>query len=92
MIFWIFFALMTVAAIAAVADPELIVVGGSVVLGQRSWLKSVTARARTRCISQAGAAMRVVPAGLGGLAPLAGAAELAARAGSCAAPGSQPFG
>jgi len=68
-----------IAAIVAVADPELIV-GGSVALGQLSWLRSVTERARARCISQAGAAMRVAPAGLGSHAALAGAAELAVRA------------
>jgi glucokinase len=78
-----------IAAIVAVADPELIVVGGSVALGQRNWLRSVTKRARARCVSQAGAAMRVVPAGLGGHAALAGAAELAVRAASRPAPGQE---
>jgi len=67
------------AAIGAVFDPELIVVGGSVALGQRRWIRSVAAASRRRCIAQTGASMRVVTAALADHSALAGAAELAAR-------------
>jgi glucokinase len=70
------------AAIAAVIDPELIVLGGSVALGQRRWLRSVVARSRQRCIAQTGASMRVVSATLAGLSALTGAAELSWRTAS----------
>jgi glucokinase len=67
------------AMIAAVFDPELIVVGGSVALGQRRWIRSVAAASRRRCIAQTGASMRVVSAALAGQSALAGAAEAVVR-------------
>jgi len=69
------------AAIVAIADPEVIVVGGSIALSQPRWLNSTVADARRRCIRQAGEAVRVVPAALAERSALAGAAELAIRHG-----------
>jgi glucokinase len=77
------------AAIAAVADPDLIVVGGSVALGQRRWLRTVAARSRARCLSQTGKAMRVMAAGLDHRSALAGAAELAAKRARLATTGTE---
>ncbi|HUY25082.1 MAG TPA: ROK family protein [Candidatus Saccharimonadales bacterium] len=66
-----------IGAIAAVIDPGLIVIGGSVAMGERRWLASVVARARRRCIADVGREISVVPPALGVLSSLAGAAQLA---------------
>ena len=68
------------AAIAAIFDPELIVIGGSIALSQRTWLRSVVSRSRKRCIVQTGASMRVVSPALANRSALTGAAEMAWRA------------
>jgi glucokinase len=67
-----------IAALAAVADPERIVIGGSVALAQPDWVEAVTASARELCMVETGAAMDVVPAALGEKSALTGAALLGA--------------
>jgi glucokinase len=70
------------AVLAAILDPEMIVVGGSIGLGQPGLIRAAVARARRLPIRQAGDRLKVVRAALGDASPLAGAAVLAARMGS----------
>jgi glucokinase len=67
------------AALAAIIDPERIVVGGSIGLGQPGLIRDAVARARRLPIRQAGDRLKVVRAALGDASPLAGATVLAAR-------------
>ncbi|MGO8876942.1 MAG: ROK family protein [Acidimicrobiales bacterium] len=67
-----------IAALAAVADPARIVVGGSVALAQPDWLLASAAKARELCMAETGAVIDVVPASLGATSALAGAALLGA--------------
>lgn len=66
-----------IAAVSAVLDPGVIVVGGSLGRGQRALVRRSAARARRLVIPQAGGSLRVVPAALGERSPLVGAAVLA---------------
>ena len=67
------------ATIAASLDPDLIIVGGSIGVGQRRYVRRAASRARRYCINEAASAMRVVTAALGNESVLAGAAVLGAR-------------
>lgn len=67
------------AALAAVVEPELIVVGGSIGLGQRRVMRRAATMARTRVLAENGRSLRVVPAELGHESVLAGAADMALR-------------
>jgi glucokinase len=67
------------AAMAAVIEPQVIVVGGSIGLAQRRVVRSAAARARKRVIAESGRSLRVEPAALGEESVLAGAADLALR-------------
>jgi glucokinase len=67
------------AAMAAVIEPELIVVGGAIGLGQRRLVRRAEALARRRVLSENGRSLRVAPAALGDESVLAGAADLALR-------------
>jgi glucokinase len=73
------------AMIAASFDPDLIIVGGSIGVGQRRYVRRAASRARSYCLEEAGLAMRVVTATLGNESVLAGAAILGARASRMAA-------
>jgi glucokinase len=66
------------AALAAVVDPEVFVVGGSIALGQPAWLDDVIRDARELCMAEAGRTLTAVPAALGEESCLAGAALMAA--------------
>jgi glucokinase len=65
------------AAIGAVLDPDLIVVGGSIGLSQRRFVRRAVTVGRQRCLAQTGRALTVVPAALGRESVLAGAAVTA---------------
>jgi glucokinase len=65
------------ASLAAVLDPEVIVVGGSVGLARRSFVRRAAALARHRVMRESAGALRVTRAALGGASVLAGAALLA---------------
>ena len=67
------------AALAAVVEPAVIVVGGSIGLGQRRFIGRAATLARRRVLRENGASLRVVPAALGQESVLAGAADLALR-------------
>jgi glucokinase len=67
-------------AIEAAYDPERIVVGGSIGVGQRAYVRRAARRARDYCLAEAGSDMHVVTAALGNESVIAGAAVLAARA------------
>ena len=67
------------SAMAAVLDPGVIVVGGSIGLGQPRLIERAAALARARVMRENGASLRVVPAALGHESVLAGAADLALR-------------
>jgi len=70
---------VALAVLAAAVDPERIVVGGSLGLGQRLLVRRAVLAARRRVIETAGRGLTVVPAQLGALAPLAGAVVVALR-------------
>jgi glucokinase len=70
---------VAMAAMAAVIEPEVIVVGGSIGLGQPRMMRRAAALARTRVMRENAATLRVVPAGLGQESVLAGAADLGLR-------------
>jgi len=78
------------AAVAAVVDPELIVVGGSIGLTQPSLIRAAVRRARRLPIREVGTAFKVVRGALGDAAPLAGAAVLAARVVALVGAGMEP--
>ena len=67
------------AAMAAVIEPAVIVVGGSIGLGQRQFIRRATTLARRRVLRENGDSLRVAPAALGHESVLAGAADLALR-------------
>jgi glucokinase len=67
------------AAMAAVVEPAVIVVGGSIGLGQRQFIRRATTLARRRVLRENGDSLRVAPAALGHESVLAGAADLALR-------------
>jgi glucokinase len=67
-----------IAAIAAVLDPGVIVVGGAVGLGHPGYVRRAAAIASRRVVPETGRALRVVPAALGPESVLAGAAIAAA--------------
>lgn len=64
------------AALAAVADPERIVVGGSVGLAHPEWINQISTRARAMCMAETGQRIDVRMADLGDDSALAGAALL----------------
>lgn len=66
-------------ALAAVVDPAVIVVGGSIGIRQRAFVRRAAQRARRYSIAESGSQVRIVPAALGGDSVLAGAAVLGAR-------------
>ena len=68
------------AVLVATIDPERIVVGGAVGVGQRGYVRRAARRARRRCLRESAAGLQVVPAALGHECVLAGAAVMAARA------------
>lgn len=68
-----------IAAMTAVVEPRVIVVGGSIGLGQRRLLRRATALARRRVLRESAANLRVLPAALGHESVLVGAAALALR-------------
>lgn len=67
------------AVVVATIDPERIVVGGAVGVGQRGYVRRAARRARRRCLLGSAAGLQVVPAALGRECVLAGAAVTAAR-------------
>jgi glucokinase len=67
------------AALAAVIEPGVIVVGGSIGLGQRRFVRRAARLARRRVMDENGRSLRVEPAALGGESVLAGAASFALR-------------
>lgn len=69
------------AAMAAVIEPEAIVIGGSIGLGQRRVVRRAATLARKRVQSENGKSLRVRPAALGDESVLAGAALMALRSG-----------
>ncbi len=70
---------VAMAAMSAVIDPQVIVVGGSIGLGQPWLMRRAAALARKRVLRENAATLRVVPAGLGQESVLAGAADLGLR-------------
>jgi glucokinase len=72
-------------AIMSAIDPAVIVVGGSVGLGQKGYVARAARRARRYSIEESGSRLTVVPAALGNHSVLAGAAVLGARAADGAA-------
>ncbi len=66
------------AAIATLWDPEVIVVGGSVALGQTAWIDESIELARELCMAEVGAGLRHDFATLGTRSSLMGAGLLAA--------------
>jgi glucokinase len=70
---------MALAALASVIDPGVIVVGGSIGLGQRRFVQRAAAIARRRVMTENGTSLRVEPAALGEESVLAGAAAFALR-------------
>ena len=67
------------AAMAAVIEPAVVVVGGSIGLGQRRFVSRAATLARQRVLRENGASLRIEPAALGQESVLAGAADLALR-------------
>ena len=67
------------AAMAAVVEPELIVVGGSIGLAQRRVVRQASVLARRRVLRENAATLRIVTAALGQQSVLAGSADLALR-------------
>jgi glucokinase len=67
------------AALAAVIEPEVIVVGGSIGLGQPGMVRRAANLARKRVLRENARSLQVVPAALGQESVLAGAADLALR-------------
>lgn len=67
------------AAIATIWDPELIVVGGSVALGQPRWIEESFDVARELCMAEVGRATEFAPATLGERSALIGAGLLAVK-------------
>jgi glucokinase len=67
------------AALAAVIEPGVIVVGGSIGLGQRRFVRRAARLARRRVMDENGRSLRVESAALGGESVLAGAASFALR-------------
>ena len=70
---------VSLAAMASVVEPAVVVVGGSIGLGQPALIRRATSMARKRVMRENGASLRVVPAALGQESVLAGAADLALR-------------
>jgi len=70
------------AAVASVIEPEIIVVGGSIGLGQRGAIREAEGRARERALAENGRSLHVEAAALGEESVLAGAADLALRTSS----------
>jgi glucokinase len=70
---------IALAALVATLDPDRIVVGGSLGLGQRSFVRAAVRRAGRRVMAEAASSLHVVPASLGPLSVLAGAAVLASQ-------------
>jgi glucokinase len=70
---------IALAAVVATLDPDRIVVGGSLGLRQRSFVRAAVLRARRRVIAEAARSLHVVPARLGSMSVLAGAAVLASQ-------------
>jgi glucokinase len=79
-------------AILAAVDPAVIVIGGSLGLGQRSYVTRAARRARRYAIAESGSRLAVVRAALGNHSVLAGAAVLGARAAAGEAGGKQSAG
>ena len=67
-----------IATLASSIDPERIVVGGSIALGQPDLIQASALSARKLCIKETGLAIDVVLAALGDRSALAGAALLGA--------------
>jgi glucokinase len=67
------------AAIAALWDPEVIVVGGSVALGQPQWIEESIELARELCMAEVGTEIAFELATLGKMSALIGAGLLAAK-------------
>lgn len=67
------------AALVSVVEPALIVVGGSIGLGQRRFVRRAARLAKARVMAENGRSLRVEPAALGEESVLAGAASLALR-------------
>lgn len=67
------------AALASVIEPGVIVVGGSIGLGQRQFVRRAAALARRRVMTENGKSLRIEPAALGEESVLAGAAAFALR-------------
>jgi glucokinase len=67
------------AAIGAILDPGVIVIGGSLGLRQPSLVRAAAARARKRVMAETRPGLTIVPAALGPLSALAGAAILASE-------------
>ncbi|HSM33484.1 MAG TPA: ROK family protein [Anaerolineae bacterium] len=67
------------AALASVIEPSVIVVGGSIGLGQRRFVRRAVRLARRRVMAENGRSLRVEPAALGEESVLAGAASFALR-------------
>jgi glucokinase len=63
-----------VGALVATIDPGVVVMGGSIALGQPRLVPAVEAAARERVIAESSGVLSVVPAGLGIRSALAGAA------------------
>ena len=67
------------AAMASVIEPQVIVVGGSLGLGQPAAIIEAERRARERALEENGRSIDIEPAALGDESVLAGAADLALR-------------
>jgi len=67
-------------AIMASIDPAVIVIGGSIGLGQKAYVTRAARRARRYAIKESGSRLTVVRAALGNHSVLAGAAVLGSRA------------
>jgi glucokinase len=64
------------AAVATLWDPEVLVVGGSVALGQPHWISESMQRARELCMAEVGAEISFKFASLGERSALVGAGLL----------------
>jgi glucokinase len=73
---------VALAALASVIEPEMIVVGGSIGLGQPDVVREAESRARERVLRENGRSLQVKAAALGNESVLAGAADLALRTSS----------
>lgn len=67
-----------IATLAAVIDPERIVIGGSIAIAQPNWVATIAIDARQLCMAETGAAIEIAPAALKERSALAGAALLGA--------------